>query len=213
MFRRLREAIVAGEYSPGYRLVLSRLAEEYDVSPVPVREAVRQLESLGLVSHTRNVGFEVTGVNREDYADAMQTLACLEGAATSLAAPLINDSMLVEAQHLNDEMRAMRDRPDPVRFTELNSRFHLLLCRPCPNRHLLDLVEREWGNLGRIRRSTFAYIPERVRVSVDEHQKIIEMIRDEVAPVDIEFAVRDHTLRTRDLFLERKAKNGEIDLA
>ncbi len=209
VYRVLREAIVAGEYSPGYRLVLSRLADEYDVSPVPVREAVRRLEAQGLVSYTRNVGFEVTGVNQGDYVDAMQTLAYLEGAATSLAAPFITADDLEQAQELNDQMRAIREHPDPVRFTELNGRFHLLLCSKCPNSHLLGLVQVEWGNLARIRRSTFTYVPDRAKASVDEHQDLLTMLRRGDDPADIEIAFRNHTLRTMNLFLERQ-KAGQI---
>lgn len=204
VYRMLREAIISGDYSPGFRLVLSRLAEEYDVSTVPVREAVRQLEAQGLVSHERNVGFTVTGVNAKDYADAMETLAFLEGAATRLAVPFIDSNDLAEAQDLNEQMRAMRDRPNPGRFTDLNGRFHMLLCRPCPNRHLFDLVQREWGNLSRIRRSTFTYVPDRARTSVEEHDDLIRMIARGEEPAVIEQAFREHTLRTMNLFLERR---------
>ncbi|MDO5697578.1 MAG: GntR family transcriptional regulator [Dermatophilus congolensis] len=204
VYRMLREAIIAGEYSPGYRLVLSRLAEDFAVSPVPVREAVRRLEAQGLVSYTRNVGFEVTGVDQNDYADAMQTLAYLEGAATSLAAPLITAAQLDEAQELNDQMRTIGRSPDPVQFTELNGRFHVLLCSQCPNLHLLELVKREWGNLSRIRRSTFTYIPDRAAQSVVEHENLINMLRRGDDPAEIEMAFRNHTLRTMNIFLERR---------
>lgn len=203
VYRSLRDAIVDGHYSPGYRLVLSRLAEEYAVSPVPVREAVRRLEAQGLVRHTRNVGFEVAGVDPQDYADAMETLAYLEGAATRLALDHVTPGLLAEAEAVNAEMRAMSHAPDPVRFTELNRRFHLLLCMPCPNRHLLGLVEQEWDVLARIRRSTFTYVPDRARTSVEEHDALVRMIREGADPDEIELAFRRHTLRTMTLFLER----------
>lgn len=208
VYRMLRDAILAGDYGPGYRLVLARVAEDFDVSPVPVREAVRRLEAQGLVRHTRNVGFEVAGVDRHDYADSMQTLAFLEGAATRLALDHVTPETLDEADALNREMRAMSEHPDPVRFTLLNQRFHLLLCTPCPNKHLLGLVEREWAVLGRIRRSTFTYVPDRARTSVDEHDALVRMIRDGADPGEIELAFRAHTLRTMTLFLERRGAGG-----
>lgn len=205
VYRKLRDAILAGEFSPGYRLVLSRLAEEYDVSPVPVREAVRRLEAQGLVSHTRNVGFEVTGVNPQDYGAAMQTLAYLEGAATSLSAPYVSADVIGAARAVNEEMRAVtRGEIEPVRLTELNSRFHQILCSACPNGHLLDLLGREWANLSRIRRSTFTYIPERAQVSVEEHDQILALLAAGADSREIEMATREHTLRTMYLFLERK---------
>lgn len=206
VYRMLRDAILAGEFSPGYRLVLSRLAEDYDVSPVPVREAVRRLEAEGLVSHTRNVGFEVSGVDPQDYGAAMETLAYLEGAATALSAPYISADTIEAARAVNEEMRAVAEAGiEPVRLTELNSRFHHLLCSACPNAHLLDLLGREWANLSRIRRSTFTYIPERARASVAEHDAILDLLAARGDVHEIEMTTRAHTLRTMYLFLERKS--------
>ena len=94
----LRERILRGDYAPGTRLVLSRMASDFGVSPVPVREAVRRLEAEGLVRFTRNVGAEVLGMNTREYAEAMETVAHLEGAATALAAPLISRVDLARAR-------------------------------------------------------------------------------------------------------------------
>ena len=55
--------IVDGTYSPGYRLVLAKIAEDLGVSVVPVREAIRRLEAEGLVKFERNVGATVSGID------------------------------------------------------------------------------------------------------------------------------------------------------
>src|SRR5699024_7788780 len=72
VYHRVRDRILSGQYGAGFRLVRDQLAREFDVSPVPVREAIRRLEAEGLVTFTRNVGAEVTGVNERDYTDTMQ---------------------------------------------------------------------------------------------------------------------------------------------
>ena len=59
----IRERIRTREYEPGYRLVLSTIAEALEVSVVPVREAIRQLEAEGLVTYERNVGARVSTYN------------------------------------------------------------------------------------------------------------------------------------------------------
>ena len=66
VYRTLRQGILSGRYSAGYRLVLDRIAREIGVSAVPVREAVRRLEAEGLVEFQRNVGAIVTGVDKKD---------------------------------------------------------------------------------------------------------------------------------------------------
>lgn len=209
VYQRLRGRILDGTYSSGFRLVLGQVAKEFGVSPVPVREAVRRLEAEGLVTYTRNVGAEVAGVNTADYADAMQTLAVLEGVATSLAAPKLTKADLDAAHKINEEMRAMRgENFDPVRFTELNHKFHEVLCATCPNAHLHDLLQREWERIGLIRRSSFTFVPGRSRTSVEEHDKLLELISAGADAEEIEMAARHHKLRTMEQFLARRAQRS-----
>ena len=82
----IKERIARQEFAPGYRLVLGTIAGELDMSVVPVREAIRQLEAEGLVTFERNVGAHVSMVDDSAYRHSMQTLGILEGAATALAA-------------------------------------------------------------------------------------------------------------------------------
>src|SRR5690606_7336527 len=76
----LRERIAGRELSPGYRLVLQSIADELDMSVVPVREAIRRLEAEGLVTYERNVGARVAMIDEHGYVDAMQALGVVEGA-------------------------------------------------------------------------------------------------------------------------------------
>ncbi|GAA5162579.1 GntR family transcriptional regulator [Amycolatopsis dongchuanensis] len=207
VYRELRSRILSGRYVTGFRLVLDQLARELNVSTVPVREAVRRLEAEGLVTFTRNVGAEVAGIDTADYADAMQTLAYLEGAATSLAAPHLGAEQLAEAAEVNEEMRALQAGTgfDPVRFTELNERFHRLLCDACPNRHLRDLLGREWQRMSLIRRSSFTFVPGRSADSVAEHERILELLREGAPADEVERVARAHKLRTLDSYLAARS--------
>jgi DNA-binding GntR family transcriptional regulator len=201
----LRERILRGDCAPGTRLVLARLATDFGVSPVPVREAVRLLEAEGLVRFTRNVGAEVLGMDTRGYAEAMETVAHLEGSATALAAPYLSRADLVRARELNNEMREGRRSLDPVRFTALNLEFHRVLCMPCPNAHLVDLLEREWERLGRVRRSTFFFVPDRPSASVAEHDALLALIESNAPTIDIELSARNHKLHTLAAFRDQMA--------
>lgn len=200
----LRERIVDGSFSPGHRLVLGTIADEFGVSVVPVREAVRKLEAEGLVDFKRNVGATVTGIDQAAYDDAMEALAYLEGAATALAAPRLTKDDLARAQSLNREMRGSLKNFDPVGFTNLNQRFHELLCGKCPNSHLLTLVNREWSQLSAVRRSTFSFVPGRAKTSIAEHDEILALIRGGAPDCEIELAARLHKLATRRAFDESR---------
>ncbi|MFF5625753.1 GntR family transcriptional regulator [Microbacterium sp. NPDC012755] len=198
----IRSRISAHAFGPGYRLVLGSIADELDMSVVPVREAIRRLEAEGLVTFERNVGARVTLVDESEYAHTMQTLGLVEGAATALSAPLLDEQALAEAAEVNERMHRLLDHFDAHAFTELNRQFHSVLFEPCPNPHLLDLVHRGWARLSGIRDSTFAYVPGRAQHSVDEHTQILELIREGAEPLEIELAARNHRWRTRDAFLD-----------
>ena len=192
----IRERILSRDFNPGYRLVLSAIASELEVSTVPVREAIRRLEAEGLVEFERNVGARVAMVNEGEYVDTMQTLGVLEGAATALALPHITEADLGRAQGINDQMRAMLTDFDPAVFTALNEKFHRAICHACPNPHITMLVDRGWSSMAGLRSSTFSFVPERAARSVEEHQEILQLIRTQADPTEIEMTVRDHKWRT-----------------
>ena len=136
----IRERIRARDFEPGYRLVLSQIADELDVSVVPVREAIRQLEAEGLVTYEHNVGARVSELNRRSYYELMESVAVLEAATTALSAPLLEDVALQRAHALNEDMRVLLTDFDPVEFTRLNQEFHQTLFSACPNQRLVSLV-------------------------------------------------------------------------
>ncbi len=181
---------------------MDQIAREFQVSPVPVREAVRRLEAEGLVIFTPNVGAQVAGIDTDEYVATMQTLAYLEAAATSLAVPHITDEHLAEARAINDQMRDLSGHGfDPLRFTELNHRFHTVLCGACPNARLLKLLHREWEWMAMIRRSTFSYVPSRSAISVTEHDEIIDSISSGASLDQVEALCRAHKLHTMNEFV------------
>ena len=207
----LKKRIANGTYSAGHRLVLDQLAKELAVSAVPVREALRRLEAEGYVRFMRNIGAEVIGIDDVAFKESMEALAYLEGIATSLAAPAIDEPDLARATELNEQMAASMSAFDPVGFTHLNQEFHELLCARCPNGHLRTLVHREWERLSIIRRSVFTFVPGRAQESVREHQHILELIAEHQPQRDIELAVRAHKMGTWAAYTEYRRQQGRAE--
>lgn len=204
VYRHVKDRILSGDYSAGYRLVLDSLARDLDVSAVPVREALRRLEAEGHVEFQRNIGARVIGIDPVAYSHSMQTLACLEGFATALAAPHVSKADLDAATSVNREMRALRKAFDPIGFTVLNHEFHEILVRGCPNPHVLGLLRREWERMAMLRRSTFTFVPGRADTSVEEHDEILRLIRANSSAAEVETAAREHKLRTLRQFLDKQ---------
>jgi DNA-binding GntR family transcriptional regulator len=188
----MRRRILDGAYTPGYRLVLGTLGKELGVSTVPVREAVRRLEAEGLVEVVRNVGATVRGLDPVEYRWTVETLAVVEGAATGMAAALLPPAALAEARRLNDAMRDGLDDLDPLRHSRLNQQFHRVLTEPCPNPHLLDLVERGWMRVSALRSSVFSFVPDRAADAVREHDALLDLIERGAIPAEIDAATRAH---------------------
>jgi DNA-binding GntR family transcriptional regulator len=195
-YETILQSILEGEYEPGERLVIERLARELDVSVVPVREAIRRLESDGYITFTRNVGATVASIDLDRYPETIETVAALEGVALGLAVPHLSARDLAKARSVNDRLRRSLDNFDAALFTRLNKQFHQILFSACPNRHILSILEREWALLETTRRSAFTYIPDRAAASVEEHQRLLEMIESGVGGLDIELFAREHRMST-----------------
>lgn len=205
----IKERITRNEYSPGYRLVLGRIAAELEMSVVPVREAIRRLEAETLVTYEPNVGAHVSMVDDSQYRNSMQTLGILEGAATALAAPSMTADDVQTARHINEQMTRGLQHFDPHSFTAQNHQFHSMLFERCTNARLLELVRAEWSRLGNLRDSTFSFVPDRAHQSVQEHEDILRLIEAD-APVDeIERAAREHRGATLAAFLAAKDSGSE----
>lgn len=203
-YRLIRERINSGRYVPGYRLVLAPIADELDMSVVPVREAIRRLEAEGLVTFELNVGAHVALIEETEYLHTMQTLALVEGYATALSIDEISEDQLDRAAAVNERMRQSLEHFDPHRFTELNLEFHSVLFETCPNPHVLDLVHRGWNRMKVLRDSSFSFVPGRARESVEEHERILALISAKAPVLEIEFAARGHRLATLDAVLQRQ---------
>jgi DNA-binding GntR family transcriptional regulator len=90
----LEEAIVSGEIAPGTVLRQEQLSERFAVSRTPVREALRRLAALGLVSFVPNRGVRVRTISRAELREAFLVRAELESLATELATPRITEEAL-----------------------------------------------------------------------------------------------------------------------
>jgi DNA-binding GntR family transcriptional regulator len=92
----IEEAIVSGELAPGTVLRQEQLSEQFKVSRTPVREALRRLAALGLVSFVPNRGVRVRTISREELHEAFMVRAELEGLATEVAATRFTPEDLAE---------------------------------------------------------------------------------------------------------------------
>lgn len=107
----LRDAVLAGVFQPGARLRQEELAEIFNTSRIPVREALRALEYEGLVRSEPHRGFTVTRLDADEVEEVYDLRILLESHAVRLALPLLTDEDLDELEQLFAKVRAA-DTPD-----------------------------------------------------------------------------------------------------
>lgn len=197
----IKGRIANQDFTPGYRLVLGTIANELDMSVVPVREAVRQLEAEGLVTFERNVGARVSMVDDSQYRHTMQAISILESAATALASRALTVDDIRQARAVNAAMKGNLSHFDPRTFSALNQEFHHILYTKCPNPRLIEIVDGEWARLGAMRDSIFSFVPGRAPESIKEHEEILQLIENSAPLEEIERAVRRHRSGTLSAFL------------
>lgn len=185
---RIREAIQAGRYQPGERIRETEVAEWLKVSRTPVREALRRLESEGLVTFMSWRGVVVADLDRQQVSELYAMREVLEGAAARLAARHIGDAEIDLLEGLLSRADACRE--DSGALAAINRQFHETIYAAAHNRYLTQTLEQLRNALALLRGTTFA-VPGRAGTAAAEHGAILKAIRDR-DPDAAEAAARNH---------------------
>lgn len=138
----VRDEIVAGRLRPGERLPESRLAEEHDVSRIPVREALQRLEAEGFVRIVPNRGAVVGHVSPTEAIDLLEVRAAIELLVVQRAAERRTDAQVAELRALVERGLAATEQGALAELPALNVEFHSQLARIAGNSIAADLVEQ-----------------------------------------------------------------------
>lgn len=188
----LRNLIFEGTLQPGDRIVESRLAREMGISQAPVREALRELEQMGLVVSYPNRGSSVREIKPQDAHEMYTLRAHLEAMAVSLAGPRLTEDDLNALDELIDGMVAAGVDNNPELLTQLDTRFHEFIC----DRSGHTLLLRTWQGINPLNWTmmTVIRIKDRNLTELAErHRSIVAALRAHNR-VAAEQAVREHVL-------------------
>jgi DNA-binding GntR family transcriptional regulator len=194
IYEKLKTMINDGEVKPNERLVISQIARENNISDIPVREAIRMLESDGLVKIIPNVGPIVTELRYEDIAEHFMIRGLLEGFATRLSIDLLTNQQLDELDDIIERMKDAYNHHDMKEYSKLNIEFHQLIYSSIKGTKLHNMINELWEKWERTR-SVFVLAPERSRESIEEHEQIVAYIKEKKYD-EVECLVREHRSRT-----------------
>jgi DNA-binding GntR family transcriptional regulator len=168
--------VLSGHYQPGSRLVETRIAQELGISQAPLREALRDLEQLGLVTHEPFRGCSVRELSIDDLLEAFPVRAALESVAARLAADRITEDELADLAGHVDAMRAAAEQGDALAESTADAAFHATIVEAARN----GVLQRQWEQLQPHARTFISLtLPASARGPVaDRHVPILEALRD-----------------------------------
>lgn len=196
--RALENAIVGGRYPPGSRLDPEALAQEYECSRTPIREALQQLEASGFVQVLPKRGTYVSEWTAADLAERFEVMAEVEAICARLAARRITDAELAEFEAVHEASRKLAEAGDVEAYYLRNSDFHHCIYRATHNAFLEQEASRLHAMLQPYRRMQLQ-VRNRIGRSFAEHDAVVAAIRAGDAEAAAE-AIRAHVVVQGDRF-------------
>ncbi len=175
-YRELRSAILSGALRPGERLFPNDLASRFNVSTMPVRQALTRLELERLVVRNPNRGLTVAPLSMKEVEEIYTMRAVLEGLATRLATENLSAAQLDELASLLAKCEAAVAIGDRSALTKSNREFHFTIYNASGNQLLCDTLTNLWDISGRYRPVYYAD-PEVPEQTLREHRTILSALQ------------------------------------
>ena len=174
IFETLQKQILEGDLQPGDRLKEADLAERFGISRTPVREALRRLETRGLLAHEPFRGMVVAQLEDSAVSELYVMREILDGAAASLAAQHASESEINAMEQQVDRDRSIAHNAQKLALS--NRSFHVAIYRAAHNRFLVKSADALAEALALLGPTTLS-IAGRGAKSIDEHAAIVAAIK------------------------------------
>jgi len=198
----LREAIIKGDLAPGTKLNEPKLAEQFQVSRGPLREAIRRLVSMGLVTHVPHQGASVATLDLPSVMELYDVREALEGKAAALAAENMQSEEIESLKNIL-EMHRNHHASNAGEYLHLDGDldFHYQIIKGSGNKMLEHQLCDELYHLIRMFRVQTSRFKSRPDTALVEHQQLIYAI-EQRNPQMAELVMRHHIVRARESIRE-----------
>ncbi|GAB7386413.1 GntR family transcriptional regulator [Bacillaceae bacterium] len=173
----IKDRILSGDLAPGERLHIGSIAKDFQISEIPVREALQVLESEKLVTIIPHTGAIVAPISAKDLHEILELRVYLESLATFLAAPYFTDADFEELEKNLKKQEFCIAMEELGEFGEINREFHRLIYQKNPNKRLNEIIYNLWDHSKRYR-TVFRNNKEFTIGSFEEHRKIVQLLRE-----------------------------------
>jgi DNA-binding GntR family transcriptional regulator len=203
LVRHLREQILTGKIAPGEKIVIRKVQGEFDISHIPVREALGRLEAEGLVLNLPRRGAIAAPVSVGELVDIYDLRRIIEPEFAVRSAKVMVDSQVEAIRVALDATDRASKAPNSERFIRANRRFHEAIVGPGSNPTIARTLTHLWRMSDRYLRLGMA-IPDSVDVACRQHHEIFKAMRsrDEAAirtTLGVHLTLADDAIRALEL--------------
>lgn len=171
----LAEEIISGTLPPGYKLEEKNLAERFQVSRTPVREALREMGARGLIELIPRRGAMVANIGLAELSDLLEAECELEALCAQLSAQRMSVVEKKQLERIHEQTEALVAGKNEADYLELNRKFHELICVGTHNKTIANMVGGLRDRLSAFRQAQ-AGTEGRLTVAHDEHGAVVEAI-------------------------------------
>lgn len=192
IYTKVKQAIEAGNIAPGERLIIRKLAQEHNVSEIPVREALIQLSKEGLIHNVPHSGMRVTEISHKKLEDILVLREALEPFAARLAADNMDRVGLDKLKNCLGQMEEHHKSNSLDMYSSADKEFHSIIVDYSGNDELREFLYRVLSMQSYVMKS-FNIYPRILESSISEHRLITEFLE-----------LRDGHLVEKIMYIHRK---------
>ena len=194
--QQLSDEIVRGMLPPGAPLDETELAQRFNVSRTPVREALRQLITSGLIESRPHRGAVVAQPSIERLTGMFEAMAELEALCAGLAAERMPVVQRHALEAIHEELRVLSYDGNPERFHEVNERFHNAIYKGSQNDYIAEITQATRVRVQPFRRAQFRNLGRLAKSHAEHDRVVVAIMRGDRNGASA--AMRDHIVLVRD---------------
>ena len=194
IYEQIKKGILEGDILPGQKLNQDELAQQMDVSRMPVRDALKRLTNDGLLENSIHKGFVVTAFSKETLLDVLYVRSVLESEAVLLAEGSFTQKEFDALEENYEKSFIETTRGNLVKLRELNREFHFFVYNVIPSRLLLELIEKIWDRFPNYAMYTK---PETAENSLNTHRDFLLALKEKKDFALAAAIMKHHILNTQ----------------
>ena len=204
---KLRQDILSGYFISGERLKIAELVKRYNVSQMPIREALQQLQGEGLLIIEPNKGAHVRQVDREFLENIYEIRQVIEVYLTVKCINNLKDKDLKNLNQIQNYYEKAAAKADYNTCLQLNRKFHSTIYELANNPEGLQILERHWQLINTLR-LTYGFGYRRTEEVINEHRAILAALENR-SPKEVEDAASIHCTRAKSDLLSQMSKKNQ----